>query len=513
MINRLFLFAIGGTGSRVLKALVMLLAGGTPINAQEIVVIIIDPDIQNGNLTDTEQLLKHYRTINKNCIGNTVSGDCFFRPKISTLYDIDGGTTITRDSFTYDFGAGINTNFDAFINYNTMNSQDQMFMNVLFSQNNLRSNLSIGFKGHPNVGTIVLNTFNNSAEFACFKNVFSNTTDRVFVISSIFGGTGAAGFPLLVQLMRTDPNHNVNKAPIGALSVGPYFNIAKPPTDGKIDGQQAIDPTIFVTKMKAALSYYQNNLNNLDAIYYLSDTVLSNPQDPSLGGQTQANDAHFIELLGASSIIHFCALASGVLPSAGGTGANPQAYEHFLQDADANINLKKLGRVSANEVIGKPLVKLKYLSRLLLKYNNIRINNNKTSISGESDGHLESNSLRQAWAINIGYNSTYLGSATYQSIKYVLREYLKWLYEMQQNQRQFNPFNLDSNAEIKNIISGKPIKDGLVSNFDKDTFDRAYGRVYNSKAISNLTGTDKKFLSLMWIGISKVYDEWVKTIK
>lgn len=489
MINRLFLFAIGGTGSRVLKALVMLLAGGAPINAREIVVIIIDPDIQNGNLTDTEQLLKKYRDINNACVPAAAgAAGGFFRPKISTFYNLSNDGTITRDSFTFDFGANINTTFNAFINYNTLPPQDQMFMNVLFSQNNLNSNLDIGFKGHPNVGSIVLNTFDNSAEFALFQRIFNNTTDRVFVISSIFGGTGAAGFPLLVQLMRNNTDDKINQALIGALSVGPYFNIAKPN-----QGDEAIDPTIFVTKMKAALSYYEKNLTNLDTIYYLSDTVLSNPEGHDLGGPNQKNNAHFIELIGASSIIHFCALAVGVLRPPGTTDIVPKAYEHYLNPGtDTNINLQKLGRASANEVIGKPLVILKYLSRLL--------------------HYLEANSLNRAWATQIGYNTAYLHSATYQSIKYVLREYVQWLHQMQNNMRLFQPFNLNATVELKNLIEGKSIKDGLVRRFDEDLFDRAFGNLYDKEPVSNLTGTDQKFLALMWKGVYRVYDGWIKSI-
>lgn len=41
---KLYLFAIGGTGSRVVKSLVMLLSAGVPINASEIRLLIIDPD-------------------------------------------------------------------------------------------------------------------------------------------------------------------------------------------------------------------------------------------------------------------------------------------------------------------------------------------------------------------------------------------------------------------------------------------------------------------------------------
>ncbi|RZK11627.1 MAG: hypothetical protein EOO43_19220, partial [Flavobacterium sp.] len=61
---KLFIFAIGGTGSRVVKALTMLMASGVELkNAETIVPIIIDPDDANGDLTRTEEILQLYKNI------------------------------------------------------------------------------------------------------------------------------------------------------------------------------------------------------------------------------------------------------------------------------------------------------------------------------------------------------------------------------------------------------------------------------------------------------------------
>ncbi|MBR6431329.1 MAG: hypothetical protein IKS64_00570, partial [Muribaculaceae bacterium] len=68
---RLFLFAIGGTGSRVLKSLIMLSAAGVrpvdengrPVPNVEIVPVIIDPHKSNEDLKRTEALLTAYRTL------------------------------------------------------------------------------------------------------------------------------------------------------------------------------------------------------------------------------------------------------------------------------------------------------------------------------------------------------------------------------------------------------------------------------------------------------------------
>ena len=60
--SRLFLFAIGGTGSRVVKSLTMLMASGVVLKGiDDVVPIIIDPDSSNGDLTRTVDILKEYR--------------------------------------------------------------------------------------------------------------------------------------------------------------------------------------------------------------------------------------------------------------------------------------------------------------------------------------------------------------------------------------------------------------------------------------------------------------------
>ena len=65
---KLFVFAIGGTGSRVLKSMIMLCAAGVrpvdangkPLQDVEIVPIIIDPHKSNADLKRTERLLSAY---------------------------------------------------------------------------------------------------------------------------------------------------------------------------------------------------------------------------------------------------------------------------------------------------------------------------------------------------------------------------------------------------------------------------------------------------------------------
>ena len=125
---RLFVFAIGGTGSRVLKSLVMLAAAGVrpldedgkPLENFELVPLIIDPHKSNEDLKRTEALLNSYRMIREKLYGRQVNGDGFFAMKISTLQEIMGLTTAQiNDSFVMNMEAVGQCKFRDFIGYDT----------------------------------------------------------------------------------------------------------------------------------------------------------------------------------------------------------------------------------------------------------------------------------------------------------------------------------------------------------------------------------------------------------
>ena len=92
MKSRLFIFAIGGTGSRVVKALTMLLASGVDIKARQIIPIIIDPDSTNGDMKRTIEILKLYNRIRKKLTIKEGKSK-FFQTEINTLSGLseDGG--------------------------------------------------------------------------------------------------------------------------------------------------------------------------------------------------------------------------------------------------------------------------------------------------------------------------------------------------------------------------------------------------------------------------------------
>ncbi|MBG6062689.1 hypothetical protein IWX83_002489 [Flavobacterium sp. CG_9.1] len=241
---KLYVFGIGGTGSRVIKSLAMLLASGVDINKYEVVPIIIDPDEANGDVSRTIDILKNYQQIHLKLSFTDADKNQFFKTKISNI----------TQNFRLVLSDIKNEKFKDYIQYSGLDENNKALINLLFSEDNLNADMEVGFKGNPNIGSVVLNQFKQSEDFKNFASTFSQE-DRIFIISSIFGGTGAAGFPLLVKNIR-NADHNLSTwkylqdAPIGAVTMLPYFGVAP-------DDESKIDKSTFISKTKAALSYYE----------------------------------------------------------------------------------------------------------------------------------------------------------------------------------------------------------------------------------------------------------------
>ena len=83
--SKLYIFGIGGTGSRVLRSFTMMMAAGVKIGTDEIIPIIIDPDVANADLTRTVTLMNNYRSVRKHLSFPKENKNTFFRKEISQI--------------------------------------------------------------------------------------------------------------------------------------------------------------------------------------------------------------------------------------------------------------------------------------------------------------------------------------------------------------------------------------------------------------------------------------------
>ena len=416
--SKIYVFAIGGTGSRVLKSLTMLLAAGVSTNASEIVPIIIDPDAACGDKTDTVLLMNQYSSIYDTQNHHNARQIGSFSTKLRKL--------AFPSEYVMPMGVGTNTTFGNYMHFAALNDENKALVNMLFSTDNQRADMTIGFTGNPNIGSVVLNQFATSQEFTQFAADFA-VGDKIFIISSIFGGTGASGFPLLLKNLRhIDPllhipnAHAIENAEIGAITVLPYFNIMPDPN-------AIIESDSFISKTKAALSYYEQNLNGLNVLYYIGDAVRGQ-QDYNDGGAAQRNEAHFVELAAALAVIDF---ANNNIPN-GNTvykefGINQDVTDITLKDLSANTYLQ----------IAKPLTEFTLFSKYLAE-------------------KLQ-DSLSQEWLLP--YAHTVVGGQMYSTLIQFTTAFLGWEKAMESNRhaRRFTPFVLDYRpSDVFGLAKGLP---------------------------------------------------------
>lgn len=480
--SKIYVFGIGGTGARVIRSLTMLLALGVKLgeNIDTVIPVIIDQDRSNGDLTRTIALLKTYKSLHDQLKFGRNSKSEFFKTNIDDL----------NTSFRMQVADVADKDFQSYIKYLNLDTRNKALVSLLFSKKNLEARMDVGFKGNPNMGSVVLNNFSTEADNDLGSILESfQSGDKIFIISSIFGGTGAAGFPLLLKTLRQAQSSQlpsaalVANAPIGAITVLPYFGVQH-------DEDSEINMDSFMSKAKAALSYYRDNLNT-DVLYYISDKLSKN-YDNHEGDSAQRNNAHFVEMVAALSIIDFC--KNNVQHD------GSKSFKEFGFNEDKPVVSIRTLADSTRALVGKPLISMFIFEKFYKE-------------------HLK-NTWENAWAKDFSYadddnegkmDSTVMSHNFFVKLTKFLKDFdNEWLREMANNSRAFKPFNLETSGEnIFNSIDGyEPKKTGFWGKLTSKNLD-GYEAIDNAIAdISN--DLHKKlpmydyFMDVHWQAINKV---------
>lgn len=460
---KLYLFCIGGTGSRVLRSFTMMMAAGIDINVDEIVPVIIDPDTSNADRTRAISLLHTYEAIHSKLSFSEEIATRFFRKEISkTMPDYSLRIQGTSDQ-----------TFQEFIDLSSMDRPTQAFVRMFFSEKNLSSKMDVGFKGNPNIGSVVLNQIVASEDFEAFANNFS-AGDKIFIISSIFGGTGASGFPLLLKTLRTGnnfPNFNIiNNAEIGAITILPYFKL-------KSDEDSEINSSTFISKTKSALAYYEKNIcqnGSVNALYYLADDM-TNTYDNHEGGSAQKNYAHLIEFLAATAILDFCAKQHDI----------PTNKELGLKGIEGGVVTFNSFYDQQRNLLFTPLTMFTMVANLLM---------NKMDYYSSSDFNA-----------NRGDNFKDFYTGTFMAdLQSIAQKYLEWLQEMKDNKRSLDLFNVNTGNKPFEVVTGiKPKKVASIKSDYALVTDRLNSALRKCKSKQD----KDKFLEMLYLGFSRLVKE------
>lgn len=487
-----FIFAIGGTGARVLRAFTMLTAMDIDVKS-EIIPIIIDMDVKNGDTARSIKTLDTYRRISETAYDQKPEAG-FFRNTFGTLgkvqTTVNGATDSgVKDSFQLDFG-NVNATFNEYIKGNQLQKIDSDFLESLFDnsdrskpQTELNLELSHGFKGNPNIGSIVFNNLINTKEFRHFENVFSQG-DRIFIISSIFGGTGSSGFPQLVKNIRVSNNNFIKNAAIGAVVVKPYFRVVK-------DGKSSIDSDTFNSKTKSALTYYAQELDGeINQLYYIADQP-GEPIPNNMGGDKQKNNAHVVELLAAKAILNF------VNKPDSDVGRNRfDHYEYGSKDGQTLAGIKQMkfeDFYDATETPDSALWPAFFKFALFVKFYQDGLSERK----GES------------FYKDLNLKKELTDTSFYVALSAFAKGFRDWTEEMSRNTRAFNP--LDFDGDFSKFLKGKNLKE-LDKSFYSDKFTGLMNDYWKTVKKEGKIKNEEKFIRMVYETMEQAYDKYVKEL-
>lgn len=311
-----YLIAVGGTGMRCLESFVHLCAIGMMDN-EEINVLIIDTDNSNGNKSRTHDIINAYIDIKKDEKENSSSYQDTFFSSIINLYEFN---PIYKDTFS-----NIAKDSDP-----AFGEEEEELVNLLFETNTQEFNLEHGYRAQTHLGSYLMyheiidrvRNKNGNDGLTQFVQKIVNDKDnpKVFVLGSLFGGTGASSIPIIPRAISEaaqalEAFNLGSKIKFGATLLTQYFTF-NPPTDEQLATTDKViaNGNGFGLNSQAALMYYDSETikNDFDEFYMIGWPY--SPKDFSIsgndnkfitGGELQENPAHIVDLISAFAAYNF----------------------------------------------------------------------------------------------------------------------------------------------------------------------------------------------------------------
>lgn len=308
-----YVIFLGGTGSMVVQSFIRLCECGYIDRPEGIKCLIIDSDEHCGNKINAVNAIREYQEMCK------LFGDrdrSIFKTKILPVNRNDPDVFFLSPTETGDSSFRLDRNI-----FNKNEREMYNLMKMLYPDT-YSDNFVNGFFGNPSAGSLVFldwiksNVDGSSAKFLnkMFKDIVNDSTGdevRVFLVASIFGGTGAAGLPVLAKAINNLDGVNLENLKVGACMLLPYFGVADD------EEGQRIDDDAFPSNAKKSLEFYYNQMNTgvFDRAYLIGDHTLNEKRAIYADkGAGQINWPSVMELIAASSINDFLNLNEGEFP-------------------------------------------------------------------------------------------------------------------------------------------------------------------------------------------------------
>ncbi|CAA9248055.1 MAG: hypothetical protein AVDCRST_MAG56-1810 [uncultured Cytophagales bacterium] len=314
--NKYFIIGIGGTGMRCLESFVHLCAMGMFDNS-EINLLALDTDLENGNFARLQELVDAYVKLKGENKAQQAHADTFFSAKINFF------------SFSPDYSRTETGSFQRIAKVSYAGETERDLANLLFTENVQSFDLKHGYRAQTHVGSLlmyhaILDEVNRNpgGHVSSFIDELYNANTagnvKLFILGSVFGGTGASSIPVMPAALDTavrkrHQGKTLDKLYIGATLLTSYFSFISPTQSSREMQRVVADSKNFSMNSQAAMMFYEDDLSVKRAYqkFYMLGTATNDfkteqaEPDTITGGARQRNDSHYIELFAAFAAYDF----------------------------------------------------------------------------------------------------------------------------------------------------------------------------------------------------------------
>ena len=324
-----FIIAAGGTGAMCARAFIYMAAAGCANDQNTYHILLMDKDKQSDAVTACENLLDDYKAMRVQ-MGLKPGTHTFPEVKVHKW----NFTEEIVDEYVLRTGNPASNLQELTLNKllnPKMDTQMTQILSTMYTREELDANLEKGFYGNPNIGAPVFNYVRDrflsqhiaKADGSVLDNTFmidlhaALSTGRayVYLMGSLFGGTGATIIPNVVLALRSlkgsdgTPYGQTNLI-LGGSVIMPYFKLPVCETDSE-ERLARVAPADgkFAGQTRDALSYYDESelLSNMMNLLLLGTSSLDVTSELYARGGVQKQHFHIVILLAAAAANRFFA--------------------------------------------------------------------------------------------------------------------------------------------------------------------------------------------------------------
>lgn len=266
MAQQYFVLGIGGTGMRCIESLIHLCGMGM-FDDTDIYLLALDTDKDNGNFARLKEVKESYvKAKGTEASQRTALNDTFFSANIH-YYDFSPNYE-SKSDFKSVFNYG-DTKFN--------NPEQTAIADLVLTENVENFNLRHGYRAQTHLGSMMMyhsileaarSNQNNQLKSYLHKliQVSQNGGAKVFILGSVFGGTGASSIPVIPQaiskaaeIISNGAANILNNAYFGSTLLTAYFNF-KTPTGAELENQKIIATSDkFALNSQVAMMFYDDD--------------------------------------------------------------------------------------------------------------------------------------------------------------------------------------------------------------------------------------------------------------